>query len=332
MTILDSLVDRACQSPARIVLPEGEDPRIIEGAVAASAKGFATPVLIGNPDIIRPVMATHGAETIEIIDPHAFDKREAYAEQYHLLRQHKGVSLQDAQTEMTNPLVLGQMMVRLGDVDGSVAGAVASTSDTVRTALQIIGKNPTTSIVSSYFLMIMDQPHHPVQGPVLFADCALNIEPSDRELADIALSTVESWQSLFGEEPKLAMLSFSTKGSARHARVDKVVSATKLVNAESPTLAVDGDLQFDAAIMPAIAETKAKGSAVAGKANIFVFPDLDSGNIGYKIAQRIGGAQAIGPVLQGLKQPANDLSRGCSVEDVYNLIAITTLQVAQSSK
>ncbi len=287
-------------------------------------------VLLGNPDKIKALLHGHGADpgAFEIIDPALTPFAEPFAADYHALRRHKGMDEQMARAAIRDPLVFAAMMVRLGHADGTVAGAVATTADTVRAALQIIGRAPGNTLVSSFFLMLLDAVRHPDQGVLVFADCALVVDPDATELAAIALASARSFADLTGVVPKVAMLSFSTHGSAQHDRVTKVIEATGLVRGAWPSLIIDGDLQFDTAFVPEINATKSPGSPIAGNANVFVFPSLEAANIGYKIAERIGGAKAIGPILQGLMHPANDLSRGCSADDVYHLIAITSAQAA----
>ena len=330
MSALDDLVDAARDNPRRIVLAEGEDPRIVEGAVRALRDRIARITLIGRPGRIQALLGDHGADPGEfaIIDPAETPLAEPFAVEYHALRRHKGVDAQAAREAVREPLAFAALMVRLGHADGTIAGAVATTAETVRAALQIIGIVPGGTMVSSFFLMLLDAPHHPRQGALVFADCGLVVEPDAGELAAIALASARSFADLTGSVPKVAMLSFSTHGSARHDRVGKVTEATGLARQACPDLLIDGDLQFDAAFVPEISAAKAPGSPIAGDANVFVFPSLEAANIGYKIAQRIGGAKAIGPILQGLAHPANDLSRGCSAEDVYHLIAVTGAQAA----
>ena len=330
MSALDDIIAAARAAPQRVVLAEGEDPRIIEGALRAFRDGVARITLIGGPDNIQGLLRDHGADpdNFSIVDPSETPLRGGFAAEYHVLRRHKGVDMQAARQAVLDPLVFAALMVRLGHADGTIAGAVATTAETVRAALQIIGGAPGSALVSSFFLMMLDAPHHPKQGALVFADCGLVVEPDAGELAAIALASARSFADLTGDIPKVAMLTFSTHGSARHERVSKVIEATGLARKAWPDLLIDGDLQFDSAFVPAINAAKATGSPIAGDANVFVFPSLEAANIGYKIAQRIGGAKAVGPILQGLAHPANDLSRGCSAEDVYHLIAVTGAQAA----
>ncbi|MCP4329637.1 MAG: phosphate acetyltransferase [Alphaproteobacteria bacterium] len=330
MKPLEDILAAARAAPKRIVLAEGEDPRIAEGAVRAVQDGIAHPVLIGRPSVVGDRLSAIGANPadFEIVDPAAAPAVENYAAAYHALRRHKGVDIDAAREAVRNPLVFANLMVREGDADGSIGGAVATTSETVRAALQIIGRAPGVTTVSSFFLMILCEDHHPKKGVLVFADCGLIVEPTVEELAQIAISSAHSFDALVRQTPRVAMLSFSTGGSAQHDRVSRVVDATAIVKSTRPDLIVDGEIQFDAAFVHAVGAAKAPNSTLKGDANVMVFPTLDAANIGYKIAQRIGGAQAIGPILQGLTHPANDLSRGCSVEDVYHLIAVTGVQAA----
>ncbi|HHU95606.1 MAG TPA: phosphate acetyltransferase [Alcaligenaceae bacterium] len=331
MQLLERLIQSAKQSPARIVVCEATDPRILQAAHQAQQQGIAQMILVGDRNQI-----THTAtqlqldiSNIEIEDPATSAKKNALCSALVKKRAHKGVTEEKAQTALLDPLCFASMLVQCGYADGSVAGAVYSTANVVRSALQYIGQAQDADLVSSFFLMLLNLPHHPVQKGVIFSDCGLIIDPTEEQLAAIALAAVKSAQTLLQTEPRVAMLSFSTAGSARHPFVTKVVHAAQRVKAALPDLAIDEDVQFDAAIIPEIAAKKLKNSAVNGEANVFIFPDLNAGNIGYKIAERLGGAQAIGPLLQGLAKPANDLSRGCSVQDIFSVIAITTLQ-AQS--
>lgn len=328
MKALNNIFKRAADSPRKVVLAEGEDPRIIEAGSLAAEKGIASVVLLGNVSKILS-KADHlniNAQHLDIIDPVDSIKADDYAAKLFELRRAKGMTEEQAAELIKDPLHYAQMMVHLGDADGSVAGAVYTTGDTVRSAIQIIGMAEGASMVSSFFLMMLCQPFHDLKGGVIFSDCGLVINPDEKQLAQIAMSAANSARTLLGEEPRVAMLSFSTSGSATHAAVDKVVTATSLVKEVMPDLAIDGDVQLDAAIVASIAERKVEHSETHGKANVLVFPNLEAGNIGYKLAERIGKADAIGPILQGLRKPANDLSRGCDVNDVLNVIAITVVQ------
>lgn len=328
MKPLDDIIAAAKANPKRIVLAEGEDLRIIDGAIRAAGDGLAHITLLGNATRIRTALLARNADPDEfsIEDPLASPRMASYAAAYFDLRKHKGIDEAAAMRAVSSPLGFAAMMVRQGDADGAIGGAVATTTDTVRTALQIIGRSPRSRIVSSFFLMMLCETHHTKKGAFIFADCGLVVEPDAAELAAIATSSARSFQALTGAPPKVAMLSFSTNGSARHERVSKVIEATRLAREANPQLVIDGEVQFDTAFVEAVSATKAPGSVLHGEANVFVFPNLDAANIGYKIAQRIGGATAIGPVLQGLSMPANDLSRGCSADDVYHMLAVTVVQ------
>ena len=329
--MLRGLRDRAAARPAHIVLSEGSDPRVVRGAIAAVKQGIARVTLVGNVDDVAAELVAAGEPVnpaITIEDPAESELAPGFAEAFYMLRKHKGVSEEDATRLVRDPLVFAAMMVREGKADGTVGGAVATTSDTVRAALQVIGKSADAPIVSSFFLMVLPENHPSGRDAMIFSDCGLVIDPNAEELAAIAAASARSLHSLLGKEPTVALLSFSTKGSARHDNVTKVAEAVSLLSARHPDIKADGELQFDAAFVPSVGASKAKGSQVAGHANVMIFPNLDAGNIGYKIAQRVGGCDAIGPVLQGLAKPANDLSRGCSAEDVTNMIAVTTLQAA----
>ncbi len=331
MSVLDNLQSRAAANPAHIVLSEGSDPRIVAAAVRAVDAGLGRMTLVGETDAVAAQLIAIGAApsaALLIADPATSALTDQAAEEYFQLRQHKGISQDIAADQARDPLIFSAMMVRLGHADGTVGGAVATTSDTVRAALQIIGKAPDAALVSSFFLMALPLGHPSGRSAMIFSDCGLVIDPDAEELAAIAAQSAASCWALMGETPRIAMLSFSTKGSARHGAVTKVTDALDILHARHPDLSADGELQFDAAFVPDVGASKAKGSDVAGRANVMIFPNLDAGNIGYKIAQRIGGCTAIGPVLQGLAKPANDLSRGCTADDVLHMIAVTALQAA----
>ena len=303
-----------------IVLPEGEDPRTIEAAKKIVEEDLANLVVLGNPDEIK-------IDGVTVIDPRTAEKKQAYAEKFAELRAKKGVTLPEALEQMNDATYFGTMMVKMGDADGLVSGACHSTANTLRPALQILKTAPGTKLVSAFFIMCTKSPEFGADGTLLFADCGLNINPNADELSEIALASAESWKAFMpGEEPKVAMLSFSTMGSAKGDVPTKVQEAVKLANEKNPELALDGDLQLDAALVQSVADLKAPNSSVAGNANILVFPDLEAGNIGYKLVQRFGGAEAYGPVLQGIAKPVNDLSRGCSADDIVGVVAITAVQ------
>lgn len=332
MKPLDRLITMARAHPCRIALSDGSDPRVIAAALRAMRDGLGEMILIGDEEEIAAALAEQpcGPERPRIEDPTRSSRTAAYIEAYAALRRTKGVTPDQAAVAMRDPLTFAAMMVREGAADGTVGGAARTTGETVRTALQIIGRAPSQALVSSFFLMLLCEPHHAKKGALVFADCGLVIEPDAAELAAIAVASARSYESLTGEAAKVALLSFSTAGSASHQRVEKVVEATRLARLTAPQIVIEGELQFDAAFVESIGKAKAPHSALNGAANVFVFPNLEAANIGYKIAQRIGGALAIGPILQGLANPANDLSRGCSADDVYHLIATTIAQVRQN--
>lgn len=329
MKPLQILLANAARSDRKIVLSEGTDPRAIEAAILARKQKVGRIVLVGDKAEISDKLAAAGGsdlDGIEIHDPNDSALAEEMAKQYFDLRKHKGVTLEDAAREIRNPNVFAALLVRMGLADGTVGGAATTTAEIVRTAIQMIGTAPEAKLVSSFFLMLFCKEHHETKGAHIFADAGLVIEPSAAEMAEIACASAASLKQLVAETPRVAMLSFSTRGSASHEKVSKVVQATQMVREMQPDLIVDGEIQFDAAFVPDVAKSKAADSALGGAANVFVFPNLESGNIAYKVAQRVGGAVAIGPILQGLAKPANDLSRGCSSEDILHMIAVTTAQ------
>ncbi|MEM9576405.1 MAG: phosphate acetyltransferase [Pseudomonadota bacterium] len=329
MSVLRDLRDRAAARPAHIVMSEGHDPRIVAGAIAAVKTGIARITLVGPRDDISAQLVAAGAPNnpaLRIEDPESSALVSDFAATFFELRKHKGMTREVAETQVRDPLFFAALMVREGHADGTVGGAVATTSDTVRAALQVIGKAKDAPLVSSFFLMVLPENHPSGREAMIFSDSGLVIDPSSEELAAIAVASAGSYRQLLNTEPHVALLSFSTMGSARHPRVEKVTDAVALLRANHPDIKADGELQFDAAFVPGVGASKAPGSTVAGSANVMIFPNLDAGNIGYKIAQRVGGCEAIGPVLQGLAKPANDLSRGCVAEDVTNMIAVTVLQ------
>lgn len=333
MSVLQRIVEKAKTEPKRIVLCEADDARVLAAAVRASKDRTAVVTLVGNPDTAREIASQHQLDLtgLDIVDPADSPQRDRYARALLKLREKKGMTPEQANQAILQPLCFANVMLHLGDADGSVAGAVHTTADVVRTALQVVGgKAGAGSIVSSFFLMIFEHDHHPTKGGMIFSDCGLVIDPDATQLARIAMDSAKSAQALLGEEARIAMLSFSTQGSAQHANVSKVQAATQKVRDAAPELLIDGEVQLDAAIIPAIASRKLAHSNVKGHANVLIFPDLNAGNIGYKLAERLGGAIAIGPLLQGLNKPANDLSRGCSADDVYNVIAVTCVQAQQA--
>lgn len=330
MALMDKIIARAKSNRQRIVLPESLEERTITAADKALADGLADIILIGNREEILAYAASLGLENIgkaTIIDPATSEKTPGYVNLLYELRKNKGMTPEQAAKTAMNPLYYGCLIIKSGDADGQISGALSTTGDTLRPALQIIKCAPGISCVSGSMLMITNAKEYGEEGVLLIGDMAVTPMPDASQLAQIAVCTAQTAKSVAGfEDPRVAMLSFSTKGSAKHEVVDKVVEATRLAKELDPALKIDGELQADAALVPSVAAKKAPGSDIAGKANVLVVPNLEVGNIAYKLVQRLGGADALGPILQGIARPVNDLSRGCSVDDVYKMIAITACQ------
>ncbi|HNZ72350.1 MAG TPA: phosphate acetyltransferase [Prolixibacteraceae bacterium] len=329
MDLLKQIKQNAAKYNMRIVLPEGTEPRTLKAAQIIIKEKLARLILLGNKAEVEKKSAELNVEIsgAEIIDPTTDLLREKYAEKMVEIRKEKGLSHEDALKMLNDPLCFGAMMIKCGDADGELAGAINSTGDVLRPAFQFVKTAPGSSVVSGAFFMFVDQKFG-ADGILVFADCAVLPDPSAEQLAEIAVTTAKTARAITGMEPRVALLSFSSKGSAKHPLVDKVRKATELAQQMAPELMIDGELQLDAALVKEVGELKAPGSKVAGKANVLVFPGLESGNIGYKLVQRLAGAEAVGPVLQGMAAPINDLSRGCSVSDIVNMVAITANQAA----
>lgn len=335
MNLLKNIVARAKENKQRIVLPEGTEKRTLQAADRLLGDGVADIILIGKPKEIKSLADSMQLKHIDkatIVDATSHEKKEEYTRLLVELRKKKGLTYEAASKLVEDPLYLACLMIKNGDADGEIAGAENTTGNVLRPAFQIIKTMPGIQVVSGAFLLFTQAKQYGEDGVIVVADCAVLPNPTAPELAQIAIATAQTARALVGIEPRVAMLSFSTKGSASHEMVDKVVEATRLAKEQAPRLAIDGELQADAALVPSVGEQKAPGSAIAGKANVLVFPTLETGNIAYKLVQRLGNAEAVGPVLQGIAAPVNDLSRGCSVDDIYNMVAITANQAIELKK
>jgi phosphate acetyltransferase len=330
MEILKRIYQNAQKYQKRIVLPEGAEPRTLRATEIILNQKLAKIILLGNPDEINQVAAELGVniDGVTIVDPKTDSQREIYADLMVEIRKSKGLTKEEALDLLNDPLFFAPLMIKNRDADGELAGAINATGDVLRPALQYVKTLPGVSVVSGAFLMFINDPQFGSDGILVFADCAVLPEPNERQLAEIAITTARTAKAIVGMDPRVAMLSFSTMGSAQHPLVDKMVNATRIARELDPDLKIDGEMQLDAALIPEVGRLKAPESQVAGRANILVFPGLESANIGYKLVQRLAKAEAVGPILQGMAAPINDLSRGCSVNDIVNMVAITANQAA----
>ena len=328
MSFIESIKQRAKQNIKTIILPEAEDKRVLEAASKVIAQGFAKVILIGNKEQVEKDSKENNIDLsgVEIIDIKSSTKKQEYAQKLFELRQAKGMTEEEASKLIEEPIYFGMMMLKNGEADGLVSGAAHSTSNTLRPALQILKTAPNTKLVSAFFVMCVPNCEYGEHGTFIYGDSGLNQNPNADELSEIAISSAKSFRSLVEAEPKVAMLSYSTYGSAKSELTEKVIEATKLVKEKAPDLLVDGELQVDAAIIPEVSKSKAPGSPIEGNANVLIFPDLNAGNIGYKLTQRLAKAEAYGPLCQGIAKPVNDLSRGCSADDIVGVVAITAVQ------
>ena len=328
MSFIETLKEKAKKDIKTIVLPEATDVRVLEAADKIGKESFAKVILVGNEDeVIKKAKENNlDISKAKIVDPEKSENKEKYIETFYELRKAKGMTEEEARNKMKDPVYFGMMMVKCEDADGLVSGAAHSTADTLRPALQILKTAPGTKLVSAFFLMVVPDCEYGENGVFIFADSGLNENPDSDKLSEIAISSAKSFKQLVGKEPKIGMLSYSTYGSAKSELTEKVIEATNLLKEKAPELKADGELQLDAAIVPEVGKSKAKGSEVAGYCNTLIFPDLNSGNIGYKLVQRLGKAEAYGPLCQGIAKPVNDLSRGCSSDDIVGVVAITSVQ------
>lgn len=328
MSFINQIKERAKKDIKTIILPEATDIRILKATQIVKKEQYANVILVGDTEKVNKIAQENNIDLsgIQIINPEKSENTEKYAKELYELRKNKGLTQEEAKKLVLNPVYFGMMMLKLNEADGLVSGAAHSTSDTLRPALQILKTAPDTKLVSAFFVMVVPNCEYGANGTFIFADSGLNEEPDSEKLSEIAISSSKSFKQLIGEEPKVAMLSYSTYGSAHSASTEKVIEATKKAKEKEPNLIIDGELQLDAAIIPEIAEFKAPNSVLKGNANVLVFPDLGAGNIGYKLVQRLAKAEAYGPLCQGIAKPVNDLSRGCSAEDVAGVVAITAVQ------